>query len=91
MISPSKELGAGNGLALDMGSTAEWDVVAAMVRFTGPIIGAVSGPAITGGLEIALACDVLLAWAAQVDAAAIELRRIQIAQRGRDQKAVGRD
>lgn len=39
----------------------EWDAVQALSRFTGPVIGAINGLAITGGLEIALACDVLLA------------------------------
>ena len=37
------------------------DAVAALQRFTGPVIGAVNGLAITGGLEMALACDVLIA------------------------------
>jgi enoyl-CoA hydratase len=37
------------------------DVVASLRQFRGPIIAAVQGAAITGGLEIALACDVIVA------------------------------
>lgn len=37
------------------------DAVASLTQFTGPVIGAINGLAITGGLEIALACDILLA------------------------------
>jgi enoyl-CoA hydratase len=37
------------------------DPVSALSRFSGPIIGAINGPAITGGFELALACDVLIA------------------------------
>jgi len=40
---------------------AEHDPVAALERFDGPIIGAIQGAAVTGGFELALACDVLLA------------------------------
>lgn len=39
----------------------EFDPVAALQQFSGPLIGAVNGLAITGGLEIALCCDLLLA------------------------------
>ena len=37
------------------------DAVRSLRRFTGPVIAAVQGAAITGGLEIALACDVIVA------------------------------
>ena len=39
----------------------EFDAVAAIEQFRGPVIGAINGLAITGGLEIALCCDLLLA------------------------------
>ncbi len=39
----------------------EYDVVATLQRFSGPVIAAINGLAMTGGLEIALACDVVLA------------------------------
>jgi len=37
------------------------DAVAALQQFRGPVIAAVNGPAITGGLEVVLACDLIVA------------------------------
>ena len=39
----------------------EHDAVETLKRFSGPVIGAINGLAMTGGVEIALACDVLIA------------------------------
>lgn len=43
------------------GGAFDVDPVRAMMKFPGPIIGAINGMSITGGLEIALACDLLIA------------------------------
>lgn len=55
-----KELGAAESNDVFGFEDSSLDVVAAFDRFEGPILGAVNGPAITGGLELALNCDVLI-------------------------------
>ncbi|MFK7977521.1 MAG: enoyl-CoA hydratase [Halioglobus sp.] len=53
-----KELATADG---DASSEADNTVARAMEAFDGPIIGAINGHAVTGGFEMALACDVLIA------------------------------
>ncbi len=54
-----KELGSNN--TVNTADEADNVVARAMEAFDGPIIGAINGHCITGGFEMALACDILIA------------------------------
>jgi len=54
-----KELGSND--ATNTAEEADNAVARAMEAFDGPIIGAINGHCITGGFEMALACDILIA------------------------------
>jgi enoyl-CoA hydratase len=54
-----KELGAGGVTVGD--AVEDEDPVSSLAQFGGPVIGAINGAAITGGFELALACDVIIA------------------------------
>ena len=56
-----KEIGAGRGSLGGGESPPAGDPVAALTRFSKPVIGAINGVAVTGGFELALVCDVLIA------------------------------
>lgn len=62
MFTAGLDLDEWNSAAPDPAAAAyRHDAVAALHQFRGPVIAAVNGPAITGGLEVVLACDLIVA------------------------------
>jgi enoyl-CoA hydratase len=62
MFTAGLDLDEWNSAAPDPAAAAYLhDAVAALQQFRGPVIAAVNGPAITGGLEVVLACDLIVA------------------------------